>query len=188
MGTAGTVKLGAPARATASAPLRTKSGREIPTICNFCSVGCGLLATVENGELVELAGDPDHPINKGAVCGKGSALYSIRNVYEQRPSTSGGSGKPVLNPRRLTKALYRAPGAEQWEERDWDWALAEISKRVVRTRDATFVDKDYDRITVNRTTGIACLGGALLNNEECYLLAKLSRALGIVYLEHQARL
>ena len=41
---------------------------------------------------------------------------------------------------------------------------------------------------VNRTEAIACLGGSALDNEEAYLLAKLMRALGLVYLEHQARL
>jgi formate dehydrogenase major subunit len=43
-------------------------------------------------------------------------------------------------------------------------------------------------VTVNRTEALASIGGAALNNEECYLIAKLTRSLGIVYLEHQARL
>ena len=177
-----------PAKAATTVPLRTKSGREVPTICAFCSVGCGLLATVEDGELIELSGDPNHPINQGALCAKGSALYNVRNVYEQRPATPGAATNPVLNPRRLTKVLYRAPGAEHWEERSWDWAIPEIAKRVARTRDDSFLENDYDGITVNRTAGIGVLGGAALDNEECYLVAKLSRALGVVYLEHQARL
>ena len=187
-GTAGPLSGSASAKAAAAPPLRTKTGREIPTICAFCSVGCGLLATVEDGQLIELSGDPNHPINQGALCAKGSALYNVRNVYEQRPATPGATTEPVLNPRRLTKVLYRAPGGNQWEERNWDWALAEIAKRVARTRDDSFLETDYDGITVNRTTGIGVLGGAALDNEECYLVAKLSRALGVVYLEHQARL
>ena len=40
----------------------------------------------------------------------------------------------------------------------------------------------------NRCTGIACLGGAAHDTEECYLLVKLTRALGLVYIEHQARI
>ena len=38
------------------------------------------------------------------------------------------------------------------------------------------------------TEALANIGGASLDNEECYLLSKLTRALGVVYLEHQARL
>ena len=42
-------------------------------------------------------------------------------------------------------------------------------------------------VVVNRTEGIANLGSACIDNEECYLLTKLMRTLGVVYLEHQAR-
>ena len=41
---------------------------------------------------------------------------------------------------------------------------------------------------VNRNEGMTILGGAGLDNEECYLLSKFARSSGVVYLEHQARL
>jgi len=69
--------------------------------------------------------------------------------------------------------------------------VAELAKRVKQSRDATFVrtvkvaDKD---VAVNRTEGIAWLGGAANNSEDCYLGSKLMRALGVAYLEHQARI
>lgn len=184
------LKLSFPARASAqgSVPLRTKNGRETPTICAYCSVGCGLIATSVDGELVDLSGDPDHPINRGALCAKGSSLFGVRHVYAARTAKTGETNTSTLNPRRLTKVLYRGPGGAEWQERSWDWAMTEIAKRVQVTRDATFIERDYDGIIVNRTTGIASLGGAALDNEECYLIAKLNRALGVVYLEHQARL
>ena len=62
-----------------------------------------------------------------------------------------------------------------------------IAARVKETRDKTF-KTTVDGRAVNRTEAIACLGGSALDNEEAYPLAKLMRALGLVYLEHQARL
>jgi len=66
--------------------------------------------------------------------------------------------------------------------------ITEVAKRVQTTRDATFQKKNEKGVTVNRNTGIAFMGGAANNNEECYLATKLCRALGVVYLEHQARI
>ena len=93
----------------------------------------------------------------------------------------------VNNPRRLQKVLYRAPGGKAWEEKSWTWALERIATRVKETRDKTF-KMAVDGRVVNRTEAIACLGGSALDNEEAYLLAKLMRALGLVYLERPARL
>jgi formate dehydrogenase major subunit len=93
----------------------------------------------------------------------------------------------VTSPRRLKKVRYRAPGSEKWEERDLDWAMKTLAQRVKATRDAGFTAKSGS-VTVNRAEALASIGGAALNNEECYLISKLARALGIVYLEHQARL
>ena len=91
------------------------------------------------------------------------------------------------NPRRLRTVKYRAPGSNQWEEKSWDWAIDRIAKKIKKTRDKTFMTK-VDGKVVNRTEGIAVLGGAALDSEECYLLSKFSRSLGVVYLEHQARI
>jgi formate dehydrogenase major subunit len=84
--------------------------------------------------------------------------------------------------------LYRAPGGVNFEEKSWDWAIDTIAQRIKNTRDSNFIEKDAKGNLVNRTEAIANIGGAALDNEECYLLAKLARSTGIVYLEHQARL
>ncbi|MBL7209278.1 MAG: twin-arginine translocation signal domain-containing protein [Dehalococcoidia bacterium] len=152
-------------------PLRKKIG-ETTTICPYCGVGCGFVVASENGVLVNLEGDPEHPINQGTACAKGGAQFQLS----------------AHNPRRLRKVRYRAPGASEWEEKPWDWAIGEIAKRIKNTRDSNWVEKDKDGYTVNRTEGIASLGGASLDNEECYLISKLMRALGLVYIEHQARI
>jgi len=151
--------------------IKPQRGRISTTICPYCAVGCGALVTTSGGKVVHVEGDPDHPINLGSLCSKGSAMLQIAN-----------------NERRLTRVKYRAPGKSDWEEKSWDWAIARIAERIKATRDASFVAKDEKGLVVNRTEGIACMGGASLDNEECYPYSKLARALGVIYLEHQARI
>ncbi len=161
---------------------RIKDATESTSICCFCAVGCGGICSVVDGKLIAFEGDPDHPVNAGGMCAKGIAQFNMINVYN--PKT--GALEP--NERRLTKPRYRAPGAKEWKEVSWEWAITEISKRVKKTRDETFETTNEAGVTVNRTEAIAQLGGAGLDNEECHPLVKLGRALGILYLEHQARI
>ena len=149
---------------------------ESTTICCFCGCGCGALVQKYEGGKIVVEGDPDHPVNEGALCSKGMALAQLNQV----------DGKP--NSRRLNKVLYRAPGGTDWQEKEWDWAIDQIARKIKKTRDENWTEKDENGFLVNRTDAIANLGGASLDNEECYILSKLARALGIVYLEHQARI
>jgi len=162
--------------------MRITGAVESTSVCCYCSVGCSMVLSVKDGELINLEGDPDSPINRGALCSKGSAQFNIRNVYD--PET----GKMILNPYRTTKVKYRAPGADAFEEKEWEWAIDEIAKRIKDTRDATYTAVDDKGVTVNRCTGIAQLGGAALDGEEAYLVSKFARALGVVWLDHQARI
>ena len=152
-------------------PFKIKYGKETTTICPYCGVGCSLIVTAKDGKVINTEGDPDHPINQGSLCTKGAALYQIAN-----------------NPRRLAKVRYRAPYANEWKDVSWDWAFTHIAKKIKETRDKYWVTKDENGNVVNRIEAIAALGGAALDNEECYLYSKMSRSLGIVYLEHQARI
>lgn len=158
------------AEAAIGRDLKTAGAVQTTTVCPFCGVGCGQIAYQKGGELVHVEGDPDHPISEGTLCSKGSALSQVTN-----------------NERRLRQVMYRAPGARKFEPRSWEWAFQRIAQRVKETRDATFQQQAGGR-TVNRTEAIACLGGAALDNEECYLLVKAMRMLGLTYIEHQARI
>ncbi len=144
-----------------------------PTICPFCGVGCGILvyANEAGDDVVYTEGDPDHPINEGTLCSKGT---TVRQIYTSE--------------KRVKKPMYRPSGADKWQEVEWDWALTKIAQKVKETRDRTFVAQE-NGINVNKTEAIATLGGAALDNEETYLLSKLMRAgLGLTYIEHQARI
>jgi formate dehydrogenase major subunit len=159
--------------------LKLSGAKEYTTACNFCSCGCGMVAHVKDGKLVNLEGDSDHIINQGALCSKGAAM-----------SATHGSE------RRLKKPMYRAPGSDSWQEISWDDAMNRVANKIKQVRDANWIatetDKDKDGkdiiYTVNRTDAIAFLGGAQNTNEECYLITKMTRLLGTVQVEHQARL
>ena len=141
------------------------------TICPYCAVGCGMIVHTKDGQVINVEGDPDHPINRGTLCSKGASLIQVVN-----------------NPKRVDKPLYRAPGAASWKEVEWDWALDEIAQRIKKARDETFVTRNAKGQEVNRCDGLAHVGSAALDNEECYVLQKWLRSLGLVYIEHQARI
>ncbi|MFH1021065.1 MAG: hypothetical protein V1782_10730 [Pseudomonadota bacterium] len=148
-----------------------KPVKETATICPYCSCGCGLIITTgPDGHIINAEGDPDNPHNRGALDPKSVSVTQLSQ-----------------SPLRLKKPLYRAAGSDKFVEKDWDWTITEVAKRIKSTRDATFQKTNAQGVTVNRTPGFAFMGGAANNNEECYLASKLNRALGVVYLEHQAR-
>jgi Anaerobic dehydrogenases, typically selenocysteine-containing len=138
-----------PGEASVDAPgLRTKGLKSTTTICPFCAVGCGLIVQTKNGKVENIEGDPQHPINKGALCSKGSSMFQV-----------------AVNDRRLQKVMYRAPGSDKWEEKSWDWTLDRIAQRMKETRDKSFKTKELNKkdnieYVVNRTDGMAMFGGA----------------------------
>src|SRR3972149_6562605 len=154
----------APVEAAATA-LKIKEGKAFHSVCPYGAAGCGQLIYAKDGKIVDIEGDPDTPHTLGRLCPKGAATIQLSN-----------------NPLRPTKALYRAPGSDRWEEKPLEWMWDEIAKRVKATRDGTFVEvekgKDGANVVVNRTEGLANLGSACIDNEECYLLAQLMRTLG----------
>ena len=153
---------------------------EYTNICCYCAGGCGSLLSVRDGELINLEGDPDHPINEGGLCPKGATMFQLRNVVD--PETK----EVIKNPKRVTRPLVRRPGASDWEDITWEDAIAEIARKVKDTRDATF-ETVSNGITVNRCHGIASLGGSQQNSEEEYLILKMMRSLGVIAVDNQAR-
>jgi formate dehydrogenase major subunit len=141
------------------------------SICPYCAVGCGQLAYVKGGEVIQVEGDPASPISRGRLCPKGAATKSLHS-----------------GPLREYTVKYRRPYGTHWEELPLDEAMDIIVDRIVRTRDATWQEETPEGKPAKRTMGIANLGGATLDNEENYLIKKLLTALGVVQVENQARI
>jgi formate dehydrogenase major subunit len=157
--------------------LKIARASETRSTCPYCSVSCGVIiytigdrAKNVTPQVVHVEGDPDHPINRGTLCPKGSSLE-----------------QDILNPRRLTRPHVRRPGSDHWEDISWDDAVNEIGRWVKKTRDETFVERDSQGRTVNRCEGIAWTGGCTDTNEFNYLVVKSMRSLGLCYVENQAR-
>ncbi|GAA1338647.1 formate dehydrogenase [Saccharothrix algeriensis] len=162
----------AAAKSRRSAALRARTAaadRVVKSVCPYCAVGCGQDVYVRGDEVVQVEGDPDSPVSRGRLCPKGSATLQL---------TTGSN--------RRHKVLYRPPYGTGWRELDLDTALRMVVERVLRTRRETWQD-EHGGYRVNRTMGIASLGGATLDNEENYLIKKLFTALGVVQVENQAR-
>ena len=165
--------------AAAVPKLKIKGAREVPSICPYCAVGCAQIVSVREGQIVNIEGNPDSPINRGTLCPKGAATFQL-----------------AVNDQRLTRVKYRAPYSKEWVEKDLDWAMDRIAERVKSTRDATFAEtwkgvgmegKPVEK-KVNHCATIASLGGATMDNEWNYVQLKLCRALGLIWLENQARI
>jgi formate dehydrogenase major subunit len=160
--------------------LKIAGAKEVPSVCPYCAVGCGQIVSVRDGKIINIEGNPESPINGGTLCPKGAATYQL-----------------AVNPLRVTKVWYRAPGATEWDKtKTLDWAMNRIADLTKQTRDATFREwwetKDDAgkpvKKKVNHTLAIASLGGATMDNEWNYVQCKLIRALGGVFLENQARI
>jgi formate dehydrogenase major subunit len=156
-------------RSTSLRP-RTEGAQVHKSICPYCAVGCGQNVYVRDGRILDIEGDEDSPVSRGHLCPKGAATFQL-----------------VTGSHRIDQVLYRPPFGTQWERIPLAQAMEMVAQRVKAARDATWEDKDSEGNPVQRTLGIAHLGGATLDNEENYLLKKLYTALGIVQVENQAR-
>jgi len=158
--------------------LRIARTTQTHSICPYCAVACGVIIHTLGDKahnvtptVVHVEGDPDNPINRGALCPKGISLRQF-----------------VVNDSRLLRPLYRAPGSSEWRAISWDDAIERIARRIKSTRDAGFVERDGGGRLVNRLTNLAIIGGCTDTNEINYLLGKMRFGLGVVGYENQARL
>ena len=159
--------------------LKISRTTETRSTCPYCSVSCGVIIHTLGDRsrnvkptVVHVEGDPDHPINQGALCPKGITLKHN-----------------IVNDRRLTKVLYRAPGTREWQEKSWDWAIDRIARLVKQTRDEKLITADAQGRAINALTSIGVIGGCTDTNEVNYLMVKAFRAgLGIIPIEQQARI
>ncbi|MBI2340698.1 MAG: nitrate reductase [Deltaproteobacteria bacterium] len=86
--------------------------RWIKTTCGYCSVGCGMYLGVKNGKAVAVRGDPDHPVNEGALCPKGLSEHEFIHA-------KGRAVRPLLKFRGKLRPV------------SWDTALTTLVDRFV---------------------------------------------------------
>jgi anaerobic selenocysteine-containing dehydrogenase len=94
----------------------------VRTFCRICEPSCGLVAQVDDGQLVKLSPDRDHPVTKGFACHKGLAAVDLHH-----------------DPDRLDEPMVRAADG-QWRTTDWDDALGEAGRRLQAIIDLHGID------------------------------------------------
>jgi formate dehydrogenase major subunit len=165
------------ALAAAVRPFKLTATTETRNTCTYCSVACGILiysmgdrAKNARSNIIHIEGDPDHPVNRGTLCPKGSALLDV-----------------VHAPTRLKAPRYRAPGTNEFKEVSWDFALDRIARLMKDDRDKNFVAKNADGLTVNRWITTGFLGASATTNETAYITYKVVRSTGALVFDNQAR-
>jgi formate dehydrogenase major subunit len=146
---------------------RLRGATVTESVCPYCAVGCGQLIYTKGGQLIDIEGNPESPINEGTLCPKGANAFQL-----------------AVNPHRVTNVLYRAPYSDHWETKSLDWALDQIAQRVKTVRDADFTERSARGHLLNSVRTIGTLGGATIDNEENYLIKKLfAGGLGVISIE-----
>jgi formate dehydrogenase major subunit len=159
-------------------PFKLVQTKEARTICPYCAVSCGMLVFAKpnpasNGklEVTHIEGDSDHPVNRGTLCPKGAAAIDY-----------------IRSKTRVKHPMYRKAGSNQFEQVTWDFAMDRIARLMKADRDANFIEKNNDGVTVNRWTTMAFLSGSSCTNETGWVTWKVARGLGLLQLENQARI
>ena len=166
--------LGQTAMSTRSLGLHARTDHDdavVDSVCPYCAVGCAQKVHVRDGKVSHIEGNPDSPISRGHLCPKGAASMQL-----------------VTGTHRIDQVLYRPPHGTEWETLDLDTAMDMIAQRVKRVRDETWQHDDEHGHPLRRTLGMGFMGGSTLDNEECYLLAKLFGILGVPQIENQGRI
>ena len=176
----GAFGFGAAEAAVASSikPFRLTGTTETRNTCPYCSVACGIImyskgadpSKGKRGEVVHIEGDPDHPTNRGSLCPKGAALLDI-----------------VKSATRLKEPMIRRAGSDKFEKISWDEALDKIARTMKDDRDANFIAKNKDGVTVNRWTTTGFLAASATTNETAWCTYKTIRSTGMLVFDNQAR-
>ena len=161
-----------------SRQLKIRNAKEYKTVCPYCAVGCGTIAYVHGSgglntvnTIVHVEGDPDSPINGGTLCPKGASQMQL-----------------AISPHLKKSPMFREARSSEWREVTWDFAMDWFARKFKESRDATFVERDEQKRTVNRCEGISWVGSATVCNEDAYFITKIMRTLGLIYIDHQARI
>src|SRR5690606_19469741 len=151
--------------------------RETRNTCTYCSVGCGLLmyslgdgAKNAKASIFHIEGDPDHPVNRGALCPKGAGLVDF-----------------IHSESRLKFPEYRAPGSDKWQQISWEEAFDRIAKIMTAVQDVYFIPMTAECIDVIQcfSTGMLCASVSTIVSG--YLAQKFTRPFIMLALDKQTR-
>ena len=164
------------ALAQAARPYKLAKATETRNTCPYCSVSCGMLLYSRAGQdgkqkVFHVEGDADTPVNRGTLCPKGSGVLDF-----------------IGSKQRVTRPMYRKPGSNNFEPVSWDFAMERIAKLMKEDRDANFIEKNRDGVTINRWPTMGFLAGCATSNEAGWLTWKVVRGLGMVQVDNQARI
>jgi len=159
-------------------PYKLAQTKEARSSCPYCAVCCGMLvfsaeSKAEKGkmEVTHIEGDSDNPVNRGTLCPKGAGAIDY-----------------IRAKTRVKHPMYRKPGSDRFEQVTWEFAMDRIAKLMKEDRDANFIETNKDGVTVNRWPTMAFLSGSSCTNETGWLTWKVTRGLGMLQLENQARI
>ena len=167
----GALGFGAAGEALAASvrPYKLTATTETRNTCTYCAVACGILiysqgdrAKNAHSNIIHIEGDPDHPVNRGTLCPKGSALLDV-----------------VHAPTRVQFPMYRAPNSDQFQRVTWDFALDRIARLMKDDRDKNFIAKNAAGTTVNRWLSTGMLAASATSNETAFLTWKVARSFGM---------
>ncbi len=168
----------APDEAVASVRHFKLSGSKVSrNICTYCSVGCGMLLYARGDgainvidHIYHVEGDPDHPVSRGSLCPRGAGVLDFINSES-----------------RVKYPEVRDPFTNEWKRISWDEALDRIARLMKDDRDANFETHDEQGRLVNRWMTTSMVAASATTNETAYITQKITRALGILKLDNQAR-
>ncbi len=154
---------------------------DVITTCPYCSVGCNMKVGKDaGGNVVDIIGDPDCPINKGALCSKGAAAIQLVN-NERRVGVANS-----IHTASRTYGPMKRTGNGAWTAVTWDAALTDIAGRMTSARSTVPVDGAGK--VIDQAQGVAFLGCSHATNEENWLYRKMIANFGTNNTEHQARI
>lgn len=170
---------------------------DIVTTCPYCSVGCNMRVGINHNanpeipdKVVDIIGDPDCPINKGALCSKGAAAIQLANNNRRVGYPGVRNAVPALaasDPETGNPGPLVRTGNGPWTAVSWDDAMAQIAGAMVSARQATSGWITGGKVT-GSAKGVAFLGCSHATNEENWLYRKMIADFGTNNVEHQARI
>ena len=190
----------APAPAMAEMPYRTIDGHtdtailRTHTTCPYCSASCGQVVAVGNntGDVYDIYGDADSPINNGGLCAKGAGAYQLVTNARRLGVPEHTADNPDSDGKDMTGTAWVRVANEPWTEIPLATAMTEIAAGssgqsrdhlgLVGYRGTVNADNSYN------SDGVMFFGSSHMNNEQNYLYRKLVATFGTSNIEHQARI